>query len=510
MLAWGELDRVAVIDLGSNTARLVAFGYVPGHGYRVLDELRQVVRLYSGLTGSGHVLQPAAEQRAICALDMFASYCRTAGIRDVIATATSAVRDAANGAGFLQRVRTETGLELSLLDADQEAAAGVLAAANSSVHEDALVLDIGGGSAQLSYMQGRRYVRGRSFPLGAVRLSEEFLRVDPPGKSELSSLAGHIDSTLQKFMADLPRGLPLLGMGGTIRNLARIRQVRSQYPVRILHGYRLTAAAAMREVRELADMSLAERRRVQGLNPDRADIIVAGALVLAGVMKAGGVAEVTVSGQGMREGLFYPRLFPESPGHMTASVSGFSVLNLMRRYPGDYRHNEHVRDLALMLFDQLQEVHGLGPEERRLLSAAALLHDIGVAINYFEHHLHSEQLILNSGLPGFDHRQLALIALTARHHRKGRPTPQELGALLRKGDQRRLELLTGMLRLAESLERGKSQRVRALRCQVADGVVQVEAFSGGDAGLEVAEAQQRSDLLSGVLHMPLKLREVPQ
>src|SRR5690554_3523223 len=174
MLAWGQQKRVAIIDLGSNTARLVAFGYIPAHGYRVLDELRQVVRLYTGMTGSGHVLQPAAMQRALDALDMFASYCRTAGIEDVIATATSAIRDAVNGTEFLQRVREETGLVVQLLDADQEAAAGVLAAANTAAHEDALVLDIGGGSAQLSHMQGRRYVRGRSFPLGAVRLSEEF------------------------------------------------------------------------------------------------------------------------------------------------------------------------------------------------------------------------------------------------------------------------------------------------------------------------------------------------
>lgn len=505
----GDKRQVAIIDLGSNTARMVAMEYVPGHSYRLLDELRQVVRLYEGMPASGSTrLQEPARFRALNALRTFAAYARAAGINDVIATATSAVRDASNGPEFLDEVERETGLRLTVLDADQEAAAGVLAVTNSFPVEDALMLDIGGGSAQLAVMQGRAYQWGRSFPLGAVRVTEEFIRKDPPGSASIRKISQHVRGLLKGIRKELDGSLPLYGMGGTIRNLADVHQERTGHPLGLLHGHRLSLDTVEAEVEEFAEMSLAERRRIAGLNSDRADIIIAGAVVAREFMKAAGTDHLTVSGQGLRDGLFYPRLFPDVPGHLAPDVRGFSVMNLVRHYLEDEPHALHVRHLSLSLFDQLQQLHGLGAWERELLGAAALLHDIGIAVNYFEHHKHSAFLIRSSGLPGFTHREIALIALMTYYHRKSRPSFQDLGLLLRKGDQTRLEVLCGILRVSEYLERSKSRRVTDVRVDVLGDVVGISALSRGDAFVEVSEAQARSDLLAMALGRPVTITEV--
>jgi exopolyphosphatase/guanosine-5'-triphosphate,3'-diphosphate pyrophosphatase len=490
----------------------VALQVEPGHSWRLLDELRQVARLYDGMaSGKGSFeLQPRARQRALQALTTFSAYCRAAGFTEVVATATSAVRDATNGLEFLAQLEEEAGMKLELLDSSAEAAFGVLAVANSFSVSDAIVLDVGGGSAQLSLMQDRRYVRGASFPLGAVRVTQEFFSGDPAREREVRALVRHIRETAGRFLQELPPGLPVIGMGGTIRNLADIRQERQKYPLDVLHGYQLETSAIEREVYQLREMSLAERRRVAGLNSDRADIMVGGSVVVHELLRLYGAESLTVSGQGLREGLFYPHLFPDQPGHLVPDVREFSVLNLMRHYDGDYRHFEHVKLLALQMFDQLQPVHGFGQRERELLAAAALLHDIGMAINYYEHHKHSSFLIQSSGLPGFSHRELALIALMTHYHRKRRPTFLQLGSLLRKGDQERLELLTGMLRLAEYLERSKSQRVTGLRCVLHDTGLTIEVLSRGDAQVETGEARARRDLLAGALGLQVEIREAAQ
>lgn len=497
-----ELERAAIIDLGSNTARLIALGYRPRHSYQLLDELREVVRLSAGM-GEARILRAEAAERALTALAMFKSYCDASGITTICATATSAVREAHNGAGFLAAARERAGLELRVLSGEAEARYGVLAVANSFALEDALVLDLGGGSAQLSLMQSRRFARGGSWPLGAVRATEAFFKGDPPKKKALKALQKEVRRQLSGALEGA-EGLPLVCMGGTVRNLADVAQRRSSYPIDLLHGYRLGVEALGEIVEDLATMSLAERRGVAGLNPDRADIIVAGGVVIREIAALAGASELVISGQGLREGLFYPYLFP-GEGHLAEQVRAFSVRNLMRRYHDAPEHNEHVARLALELFDGLAPLHGYGPFERELLGAAALLHDIGMAINYYDHHKHGFFLVMSAALPGFSHREQALIALLVRYHRKGKPGEQGLGKLLEPGDLSRVEKLSALLRLAEYLERSKAQRVRGLRCHLGEHYVQIEVLSAGDAETELHQARLHADLLESAYGLTLEL-----
>jgi len=450
-------QRIAVIDLGSNTARLVVMHTIPGYAYRLEDEIREVVRLRQGLTRHG--LSDEAIARALFTLRLFKRFCDGAGVETILATATSAVRDAANGPLFVERVRREVGLSLRVLDGETEAYFGTLGALNEVPLTEGIVVDIGGGSAQVSRVRNRRFERGAALPLGSLALTERFIQNDPPKKGELKAVQAEITrqlDTLKWLKAD---GRPLVGLGGTIRNLAKMEAVRQNYPLYTLHGFSLSRASVDESIAEMAKRPLAERQKIRGLKPDRADIILAGALVVQALMERLAVDALTVSVNGLREGLFLEQFWRHLTYPVIADIRRFSVLNMARLYNYQKPHANHVRYLAERIFDQLAPLHGYGPPERALLDAAAYLHDLGTIISYRNHHRHTQTLIVNSGLPGFSPREIALIALLCRFHRKGKPEPLEFGMLLEEGDTRRLLCLSAILRLAEFLERGRNATV---------------------------------------------------
>jgi len=450
--------RTAIIDLGSNSARLVVMSFVPGLSYHLEDEIREIVRLREGMTPEG--LSEAAMTRGLLTLRLFKRFCESVGVTDIIATATSAVREAANGAQFLQRVEHEIGLSLRLLNGKEEAYFGVLGALNATPLQNGVVIDIGGGSAQLSQVSARSFVRGQALTLGALALTERFVRSDPITKSEIKAIEAEIARQLEEVSWLSGERGPLVGLGGTIRNLAKIEAARRKFPLQSINGFTLKRTALDETIRTLSEEPLAKRQRIRGLARDRADIILPGALVLRAAMERLGVAELTISEFGLREGLFFDHFWQDVPTRVTPDLRAFSVLNLARFYGFQEAHAFHVRHLTQRLFEQLQPLHGYGAWEGELLSAAALLHDIGMAIKYHDHHKYSQTLIASNALPGFSPREVALIALLARFHRKGIPVAGDYASLLGEGDELRLLRLTALLRLAEYLERGRAGLVR--------------------------------------------------
>jgi exopolyphosphatase/guanosine-5'-triphosphate,3'-diphosphate pyrophosphatase len=368
-------SRVAIIDLGSNTARLVVMGAIPGVSYRLEDEIREVVRLRQGMTVAG--LSDEAVERALSTMRLFKRFCDSAGCDVILPTATSAVRDAVNGAAFAERLRDELGLELRILDGEREAYYGVIGALNEVGLRDGCVLDVGGGSAQVSEMRQGRYVRGESRTLGALALTERFVHHDPPTGRDLKALRAEIEAQLSTIpnLADI-RGTRLVGLGGTIRNLAKIESERQNSPLNTLHGFVLTRHSIESSVTLFREQPLARRQKIPGLSEDRGDIILAGALTVLGVLERLDVDELTISTAGLREGVFFEYFWDHLPCPVTPDVRRFSVLNVARNYRYDEAHTGHVRFLAGRLFEQLQPLHDGGPAERELLDAAALLHDV--------------------------------------------------------------------------------------------------------------------------------------
>ena len=491
-----KAKRVAVIDLGSNTARLIVMGAVPGYAYRLEDEIREVVRLRQGMRDN--MLSQAAVARALATLRLFKRYCDSSQVDLILATATSAVRDAHNGPQFVQRVRREIGLSLKVLDGEQEAYYAVLGVLNEVPLTQGYVLDIGGGSAQLSQVRGRRFKQGHSMPLGALALTEQFVTADPITAAELTAVQTEIDAHLDTIPWLPPEAnarRQLIGLGGTIRNAAKMAASRQDYPLNTLHGFCLTRAEVQTSIEQLSQFPLKERQRIPGLSSDRADIILPGIMVLASVMDRLQVDEVTISMNGLREGLFLEHFWDHLAYPVVDNVRRFSVLNMARIYQYQKSHANHVRYLSGRLFNQLAPLHNYGSTERELLDAAALLHDLGTIISYYDHHKHSRTLIINSGLAGFTPREVALLSQLVRYHRKGTPKRKRFKSLLSKEDRQILLRLTAILRLAEFLERGRNATVDDITAAWDDHTLHLTLIADEYPAVELWEAERNASKL---------------
>jgi exopolyphosphatase/guanosine-5'-triphosphate,3'-diphosphate pyrophosphatase len=483
-----SIRQVAVVDLGSNSWRLVVFSYSPGSWWKRTDELYETVRIGAGLGASGQ-LSIDAMQRGRETLSVFERFCRAEGLRaeDVHVVATSALREAANGARFLSDAEDETGLHIEILAAADEAWFGYVAAINTSTMRDGVVLDIGGGSLQLTQVNERRSGTAASFPLGAVRVTEEFL----PGsgaakKKELARVRAHVRETLSPLSWLPGSGPRLVGIGGAVRNLtAAAAGSAGAFDVGV-QGFVLQPAALGELVSVLAGLPADERGQLPGIKPGRGDIILASALVLEAVVELGGFDGIEATEAGLREGVFIARtLLDGADPPLFDDVRQSAVCNLAIQYESDLPHAEHVARLSLEMFDSLVAGELFSPVdgERELLWAASMLHDVGMTISYADHHKHSRYLIENAELYGFDPRERALIAQITRYHRKGVPKLGVIEPLTRQGDADLLARCAVILRLAEHLERGRDQSVSAARLRANGDGVDLHLEAAGDLTL---------------------------
>lgn len=492
-------ERIGVIDLGSNTTRLIVMGYTPHHSFRLLDEVRESVRLAEGVGEDGR-LQPAPMERGVATMRLFHNLCKSSGVQTIVPVATSAVREATNQAEFLGRVEREAGLKFRVLSAEEEAYYGYLGVVNTLDLSDFYLIDIGGGSTQVTMVRGRGMVRAFSRPVGVVRFADRYMRSDPVSGKEFKALeAGAAEAFvgldwLRSGAEDTARGRAMLaGIGGTIRALAEIDMKTRAYPMDRVHGYTFSRAQLEVLVERLRGMTLRQREDLPGVSKDRADLILPGAVILRQLMNQGGFDEITVSGQGLREGLFYESFLVDETPPLFADIRGFSVQNVARTYSYEALHAAKVRELALSMFDQLRPLHGYGDWERALLGYAATLHDIGLAVSYYDHHKHGAYLIINAALQGFTHREVALMALLVRYHRKGDPSVETFRDVLAPGDEQRLARLAALLRLAEYLERRKSQVIQGLTVEIGEHV-RMTTRAVGDATVEIWDANRGSGL----------------
>ena len=450
--------RQAVIDLGSNSFRLVVFSWVQGAWWRRTDEIHEAVRIGEGLEETG-ALQAEPMERALRTLELYAHFCASTGITDIRPVATSAIRDASNQADFLRAAHERTGLEVQVLPKEEEARYGYLAAVNTTTLENGVALDLGGGSMQLTNVKGRRAVDARSWPFGAVRMTERFLPDKKASKKQIKALRSHVREGLERDAPWLtgagPRGGMLAGIGGTVRNLAAAAELAEDLPSYGVQGFGVRRDVLDDLVERFCDSTASERRKVPGIKPERADLILAGSLVIQTIMELGEFAALEATEAGLREGVFFETLLAGTDPPLFADVRRASVRNLACSYDADLVHAEHVAALSLEMFDELASlgVHAGNSDERELLWAAAILHDIGVAVDYDDHHKHSRYLILNAALPGYSTRERALIGQMARYHRKGSPGLGMFSPLARTGDDALLDRCAAVLRIAEQLER---------------------------------------------------------
>ena len=464
-----EARHVAFMDIGTNSIRLLIVRLNPNRSTNVLIQLKQTVRLGEG-EFDDQMLQPEAIDRAVSVSQQFASMIRSHGADDVIAVATAATREAKNQRAFVQRLQEAAQLDVRVVSGREEARLIYLGVSSGFHLEDkqAFFIDIGGGSTEVILGTQHHYRYLNSLRLGAIRLSAQFPAgahgVVSPGTYNrvLRYVQRHAVHTLREMRAhriDLA-----IGSSGTIENLADVAARR--FAKRRLQRDDVLSAAHLREVvNMLGAMPLKERRRVPGLNPERADIVMGGAAILEAFMQALEIPAVRISDRGLREGLLMDYLLRHghAPALQALSVRQRSVLDLGRTCHFDEAHARTTARLALALFDSAgaANLHPFGAWERELLDYAALLHRIGAFLTYNNYQAHTHYLIRNANLLGFDETEIAILAATALFHRKATPQREhpEFAALDRPA-QKIVRVLSLLLRFAESLDRSHAGNVR--------------------------------------------------
>jgi exopolyphosphatase/guanosine-5'-triphosphate,3'-diphosphate pyrophosphatase len=506
--------RLAAIDIGTNSVHMIVVQVRPDLSFEVIDREKEMVRLGAGGL-DGRALTPEAMHAALQVLSKFRRLAESHKVDEVIAVATSATREAENGGEFLQTVTQQTGIRPRVISGTEEARLIHIAAVygvNVS-GAAAVVIDIGGGSVEVTRGIGSSVDLGRSFKLGVIRLTERFVRTDPIEPREERKLVRHIDSEIGKYLAQIARaGFDrVIGTSGTIMSLGAVAAVEegraSGAPLR---NRRISAKQLRRVRKELASLDLEKRLRVPGLEPRRADLAVAGSILLDEILRRLGAEEITLCDLSLREGLVLDYIARHRKQIAQADrypdVRRRSVFELAERCNYWPEHSQQVARLSAALFDHTRAIHGLTDREREYLEYAAILHDVGVHISYEGHHKHSYYLIKNGDLRGFEPHEIDIIALVARYHRQATPKRKhgEFGHLRRR-DRRMVRTLAAILRLAESLDRSHAQTVADLEFHDRgdDDLLQLRAT--GDAELELWAATRHAAPFERLTSKPLRI-----
>ena len=494
--------RIAAIDVGSNSIRLVVAEVLPSGGYRVLDEERENTRLATAMTKTGRLDPPAADA-SVGVLRNFLSIAGGYATRQIRAIGTSALRDAADGLEFCDRVRKELKLSIEVISAAEEARLAFLSVARAFdiSGREVAVADIGGGSTEVVLASSGLIDQIYETKLGAVRVAEQCGVTGRATEKQVAKLRDFVDRALKKEVGKPPFQPDMLfGTGGTFTALASIIMAGQGQAGQPMWGFRVTRAQIRHLVADLAQMSLDRRCKVPGLNPNRADIIVAGLAIVEGVMRRLRVNVVQVHTRGVRDGLLLTMVQQSaSPPSVPAEDRRAAVEEFAKSCGVDLLHARQVARIAGSLWEQLAGPLGLRAEDRELIESAALVANVGYLINFEGHHKHSYHLILNSELPGFERRQLQLLANVARYHR-GSPPKQKHDQYreLTVEDRRRVASLAAILRLALALDRTHRQNVSEVRARLRDDGVQIIVQSHGDAEVDLWAAERKVELFEKV------------
>ncbi|HWY48275.1 MAG TPA: Ppx/GppA phosphatase family protein [Bryobacteraceae bacterium] len=508
------MPRYAAIDIGSNSVRMLAAETAPGRPTRILAAERQVTRLGAGVFLDGRI--PAETIDLVCEdLARMAQVYRKLDVVGVRAVATSAVRDASNQQEFLERASKVLGTPVEIISGQEEARLIHLGVEARWPQQDkrVLIVDVGGGSAEVILADHGALSEAFSKPLGAVRLTEVFLKSDPPSPLELHRMNEYIEEKLATPLRRIGTGPfdRLIATSATAAAIVcavnRVRRSRRDEADRL----KATLAQIRRFYREICERDLASRRKIVGIGPKRAELIVAGAAVFLRVLELFHQPSLHYSAAGVRDGIIAD-LTARGVGRelsMLTRDQRRAVEQMARRYGVQVTHARKVADLARRLFESLQSLHRLPPSFGKLLEAAGYLHDVGHYVSDTAHHKHSYYLVINSDLPGFTDTERHMIGVLCRYHRRAMPVSRHSPFQTLDPEARRaILLLTPLLRIADSLDRSHDQRVSDLQVQLRNGSVAIALESGQDTDLEMWAADRVADSFRETYQLPLTLTKV--
>jgi exopolyphosphatase/guanosine-5'-triphosphate,3'-diphosphate pyrophosphatase len=503
--------QLAAIDIGTNSLHMIIVKAAPDFSFEVIGREKDMVRLGAGGL-EGRPLSDGAMASALQTLTRFKRLAESRSVDDIVAVATSAVREAPNGGNFLAAIAQQTGIRARIITGTEEARLIHRAAVHGIDvgSGSAVVIDIGGGSTEITAGSAAGAQQARSFRLGVIRLGDRYAKSDPLSERDERRMARHVTQELGEYVKGLARtGFDrVIGTSGTILGVGGL--LLDADAGTSLHHRRVSAKAIHRLRRDLAARTLDERMRLPGLDPRRADLIVPGVVLLDVILRQLGADEITLCELSLREGVVLDYLrrnrLEIERIERYPDIRRRSVVELAQRCNYAADHAQQVARLALSIFDQTQTAHGLDRHVRELLDHAALLHDIGEHISYERHHRHSYYLIKNGDLRGFEPDEVETMAMVTRYHRRGTPKRSHPGfATLPRASRRAVRWMAAMVRLAEGLDRSRAQLVHDIRLAPRDGAWTLQLVTRGDVELECWAAQRHVAALEAELGSPVRL-----
>jgi exopolyphosphatase/guanosine-5'-triphosphate,3'-diphosphate pyrophosphatase len=482
------VKNIGVIDIGSNSVRLIVVQVGPGPSFQIIDTIKNSVRLGQDL-GQDNDLNAIRVRTAVDTLRYFKGMCSAYGVELIMAVATAAVRRAPNREQFLSLAMGELDLDVRVLSGEEEAFYDYLGVVNSIDVDDGLIMDIGGSSTELVLVKDRNFLEYASIPFGSINLTEQYsalaVKYGRPG--------GPFRDFLWKIFNNIPwltraAGYPLIGIGGAMRNIGKIDRKKIGYPLDIAHNYRLTNLDLSAIYHTVNNTNLSQGKRIKGLSKDRADIFIGAVAAIKLTADYCRTQDLYVSGSGLREGLIYEYLL--GADNLADNPLDFSLNSALTRFGLHKEHAFHVWRLLDGLFKQLAPICKTESHPHKVIRTAALLHDAGTNISYYDHHRHSFYLILNSNIQGISHKELLMSAFVAALYRRDdvRVNANGYSLILNDADMALIRQLGVLLKICESLDRGLQCNVKEVRCEIDQERVVMKLAARDDAQLEIEEA----------------------
>ena len=506
--------RLAAVDIGTNSVHMIVVRVRPDLSFEVIDREKAMVRLGAGGL-DGRALTSEATAAALQALSKFKRIAESHRVDQILAAATSATREARNGGEFLARVERDTGIRPRVISGVEEARL-IHQAAVYGVDVGggrAVVIDIGGGSVEITLGTATAVQLARSFKIGSIRLTERWVRSDPLSERDERRIVKHVLAEIDRYCDQIvTAGFDrVIGTSGTILSIGAVAVASARgAPPPELRNLHVSAKQIRRLRKDMVDFDLEQRLAIPGLDPRRADLIVAGTIVLDTILRRLGAAELTLCDLALREGLVldYIRRNRRQIAQIDniPDVRRRSTLELAERCSYYAEHSNQVVRLSLALFDQTRAMHGLTDKEREWLEYAALLHDVGGHISFSGHHKHSYYLIKNGDLRGFHPDEIEVMALVARYHRRGTPKrSHDEYARLPSSLRRTVKTLASILRVAESLDRSHAQPISGLEVHDRGNEIVISLHAAGDAELELWATSRHLEPFEELVKKPITL-----
>ncbi|MDP2658796.1 MAG: Ppx/GppA phosphatase family protein [Candidatus Deferrimicrobium sp.] len=511
------MAKIAAIDMGSNAIRFYAVETAGDSSYRVLENVREPIRLGGDVFLTGAIREENI-RKAEAAFRRFRQLLRAHGVQTVRAVATCATREASNADLLLSRLERASGIRVEVINGDEEARLIALAVGKkiSLGKKSALIVDLGGGSVEITFVENGRITLTDSHNFGAVRLLDMLSSAEEDLRSAGQLLNEYMELISRKLSrrGDGKRATLFIATGGNVESIAAIPGMHAEPHPDYPDTVRIKAGNLRRLMEELSGMSLKSRMERFGLREDRADVILPACFVYHRIAELNGSEEILVPRVSLKDGVIQEILEQGKGAEHLLDLReqvGVSCRELMARYKLDQKHAEKVADLVLSLFDQTEQLHGLGKQERIYLEAAALLHDIGYFISMQKHHKHSHYIIANSGIVGLSPLERLVVAGIARYHRKATPGANhpELEALPKR-ERDVVRALSSMLRIADALDKEHAGAIRSIDCKLQDGTLLIRAASKKSCRLEALGIMSNASMFREHFGVDVRLTIEPE